>query len=79
MQTLLALFASVLLFSSNMVFASEDKHQEQVQKTELSAEDAKRAEMSEYVKHHTKDVHDFHVFSDNSTNAHYGFPLPVIL
>ena len=79
MQTLLALFASVLLFSSNMVFASEDKHQEQAQKTELSAEDAKRAEMSEYVKHHTKDVHDFHVFSDNSANAHYGFPLPVIL
>jgi F-type H+-transporting ATPase subunit a len=31
------------------------------------------------VKHHTQDVHDFHIFSDNSTGKHYGFPLPVIL
>lgn len=42
-------------------------------------EQEKRDEMSEDIKHHTKDVHDFHIFSDKKENKHYGFPLPVIL
>lgn len=45
---------------------------------EKSAEE-KRTDNSEYVKHHTKDSHDFLIFSDLSEGKHYGFPLPVIL
>ncbi len=36
-------------------------------------------EIKEYIKHHLKDSHDFHLFSDNASGKHYGFPLPVIV
>ena len=38
-----------------------------------------RTEIKEHIDHHLKDVHSFHLFSDDETGAHYGFPLPVIL
>lgn len=31
------------------------------------------------IKHHLQDSHDFHLFTDETTGKHYGFPLPVIL
>jgi F-type H+-transporting ATPase subunit a len=40
------------------------------------------AEISEYILHHIKDAHDFHLFSYNDTEGHrkhIGFPLPVIV
>lgn len=39
-------------------------------------------EIDEYIQHHLKDSHDFHLFSyfsDNGEEHHVGFPLPVIL
>ena len=36
-------------------------------------------EIKEYIGHHLKDAHDFHLFSDNASGKHYGFPLPVIV
>ena len=38
-------------------------------------------EITEYIKHHVKDSHDFHLFSyfSNGEEHHVGFPLPVIL
>ncbi len=45
---------------------------------ELTPEE-QRAVNKEFVIHHTKDSYDFGIFSDESTGAHYGFPLPVIL
>lgn len=39
-------------------------------------------EIEEYIQHHLKDSHDFHLFSyfsDNGEEHHVGFPLPVIL
>ena len=39
-------------------------------------------EVSEYIQHHIKDSHDFHLFSysnDAGERIHVGFPLPVIL
>ncbi len=35
--------------------------------------------VNEFIRHHLKDSHDFHLFSNAETGAHYGFPLPVIL
>ncbi|MFD2551559.1 F0F1 ATP synthase subunit A [Bizionia sediminis] len=32
-----------------------------------------------YIEHHLKDAHDFHIFTNNKTGVHYGFPLPVIV
>jgi F-type H+-transporting ATPase subunit a len=40
------------------------------------------AEISEYILHHIKDAHDFHLFSYNDAEGHrkhIGFPLPVIV
>jgi len=36
-------------------------------------------EITEYIKHHLQDSHDFHFYTDNKTNTHYGFSLPVIV
>jgi F-type H+-transporting ATPase subunit a len=39
-------------------------------------------EISEYILHHIKDAHDFHLFSYNDSEGHrkhIGFPLPVIV
>ncbi|GAB5563416.1 MAG: F0F1 ATP synthase subunit A [Winogradskyella sp.] len=39
-------------------------------------------EIDEYIIHHTKDAHDFHLFSytnDEGERKHIGFPLPVIV
>ncbi|ALJ05558.1 ATP synthase F0 subunit A [Pseudalgibacter alginicilyticus] len=36
-------------------------------------------EIREYIAHHLKDSHDFHLYTNNETGKHYGFPLPVIV
>ncbi len=36
-------------------------------------------EITEYIKHHLQDSHDFHFYTDNKTNTHYGLSLPVIV
>ncbi|MGB6151352.1 MAG: F0F1 ATP synthase subunit A, partial [Pricia sp.] len=41
-----------------------------------------KEEIDEYIQHHIKDSHDFHLFSytaDSGERKHVGFPLPVIL
>lgn len=41
-----------------------------------------KSEVDEYITHHIKDAHDFHLFSysnDAGERKHIGFPLPVIL
>ena len=36
-------------------------------------------EITEYIKHHLQDSHDFHFYTDNKSGKHYGFSLPVIV
>ena len=55
-------------------------------KTESESENhgavSSEAEISEYILHHIKDAHDFHLFSYNDSEGHrkhFGFPLPVIV
>ena len=41
-----------------------------------------KEEVQEYILHHIKDSHDFHLFSYNGSDGerhHVGFPLPVIV
>ena len=38
-----------------------------------------KEKIKEVIGHHILDSHDFSLFSDTATGAHYGFPLPVIL
>ncbi len=35
--------------------------------------------IKEYIAHHLKDSHDFHLFTDNASGTHVSFPLPVIV
>lgn len=47
-----------------------------------STQEERKKEVSEYVKHHNLDTHDFGLFSytgDDGKEHHVGFPLPVIL
>lgn len=78
MLKLIRILFVALAISPLTVLASEN-HGAQEKETVEKTEAEKRAEYSEDVKHHTKDSHDFHIFSDKSEGAHYGFPLPVIL
>ncbi|TYB78787.1 F0F1 ATP synthase subunit A [Bizionia myxarmorum] len=36
-------------------------------------------EIQAYIAHHLKDSHDFHLYTNNETGVHYGFPLPVMV
>ena len=75
-RTLLTIVFSVFILLAQVVSASSDPKSKGV-----SIEDRK-AEVSEYVKHHNLDTHDFGLFSytDNHGEHHsVGFPLPVIL
>lgn len=38
-----------------------------------------KEEVKAYIKHHLKDSHDFHFYTDNASGTHYGFSLPVIV
>ncbi len=46
------------------------------------SQEARKKEVSEYVKHHNLDTHDFGLYSytdDHGEEHHVGFPLPIIL
>lgn len=47
-------------------------------KVELTPEQ-QREKNTDFVKHHTKDSHDFGLVTNESEHKHYGFSLPVIL
>src|SRR3970282_950270 len=38
-----------------------------------------KKQIKEVIDHHVLDGHEFSLFSDSETGAHYGFPLPIIL
>lgn len=80
MQKLLAVLASLIFLSVPFVYGNEDTHHKEgtsVWKDENGNFDKEK--MTEYVKHHTQDSHDFTIFSDETEHKHYGFALPVIL
>lgn len=67
--------SAVLLFALIFwAFGAKSEHS-----TEASADRDIKTEIKEHIDHHLKDVHDYHLFTDETTNSHYGFPLPVIL
>jgi F-type H+-transporting ATPase subunit a len=62
---------------STQIVTSEAKEVKTISKEELDAE-----ERAEFIQHHLKDSHDFHLFSYGKESGHeknIGFPLPVIL
>lgn len=62
---------SILFFLTPIIsLASEDVA---VEETSI------KTEIKEDIMHHLQDAYDFHIFSDKTTNTHYGFPLPIIL
>lgn len=77
MQKLLRFLFVLLLVSPAVALANaEEVNPHEGPEVELTPEQ-KREQNAEYVKHHTKDSHDFGLLSIGEN--HYGFPLPVIL
>jgi len=66
---LMAIFAFPAGASSDVHHSNDSSH------TELT----KKQEIKQHIQHHLLDAYDFHLFTDEETNTHYGFPLPVIL
>jgi F-type H+-transporting ATPase subunit a len=82
MQNFLLFLFFLATSASTYSFANDTKNENHKEVNshdkELSAED-QREQNLEFVKHHTKDSHDFGLLVDESEHAHYGFPLPIIL
>ncbi|WP_340158501.1 F0F1 ATP synthase subunit A [uncultured Maribacter sp.] len=73
-NTIKTLLQLLILCFSLQSFALSDTEQEGAVST--------KEEVDEYILHHLKDSHDFHLFSytnDAGERKHVGFPLPVIL
>ncbi|MDA0843162.1 MAG: F0F1 ATP synthase subunit A [Bacteroidetes bacterium] len=61
--------------------AASDKASSDIKSDENGAVSSE-TQISEYILHHIKDAHDFHLFSYNDSEGHrkhIGFPLPVIV
>lgn len=61
--------------------AASDKGSSDIKSDENGAVSSE-TQISEYILHHIKDAHDFHLFSYNDSEGHrkhIGFPLPVIV
>ena len=67
----------VLMMTSFSVFANNPQHENEAH-SEGNKVDSPE-EITEYIQHHLKDSHDFHLYTNNETGKHYGFPLPVIV
>jgi F-type H+-transporting ATPase subunit a len=76
-KTLGRLLSILLLATSISGFAKEPSKDEGA-----TTKEERKKEVSEYVKHHNLDTHDFGLYSytgDDGKKHHVGFPLPVIL
>jgi F-type H+-transporting ATPase subunit a len=51
----------------------------EVGKTATDEKSEIKEQIQEVIGHHLLDGHDFSIFQDKATGAHYGFPLPIIL
>lgn len=80
MQNLVRFLFVLVLVSPLAVFANPHNEDNHGPKKELTPEEQKEAN-KEYVLHHTKDSHDFGLFTRETEHgeSHVGFPLPVIL
>lgn len=68
--------------SDNLPVKSEiqvDAHSTQANHEEHSEPTDIKAKIDAYKQHHVLDAHEFSLFEDEATGAHYGFPLPIIL
>lgn len=77
-KSLLYIIAIFFASFSSLGFANP------VEKTENNSEvkDEKatlKTEIKEFINHHLQDSHDFSIFADKETGAHYGFSLPIII
>lgn len=68
-------FIAVLVLSLPSFSKASNDQEHHTENTEVSLKD----KIKEDIQHHLLDAHDFHLFSDEETGAHYSFPLPVIL
>ena len=70
-------FSSASLWATDPVTSKEPSHEDSADHS-VSTEE----QISDYIAHHIKDAHDFHLFSYNDASGHrkhIGFPLPVIV
>ena len=53
--------------------STQANHEEHAEPTDI------KAKIDAFKQHHVLDAHEFSLFEDEATGAHYGFPLPIIL
>lgn len=71
------LLTLVVALFSVVTFAQEEGHHDT--HTAGGNQVDTQEEIKAYIEHHLKDSHDFHFYTDNKTNTHYSFSLPVIV
>ena len=72
---------TITLLAIAFTFVAKAEHHEDHSevKTEKSELELKKEKIKADINHHLLDSYDFHLFTDETTGKHYGFPLPVIL
>ncbi|KAB1157038.1 F0F1 ATP synthase subunit A [Flavobacterium luteum] len=53
--------------------STQANHEEHAEPTDI------KSKIDAFKQHHVLDAHEFSLFEDEATGAHYGFPLPIIL
>jgi len=69
----LSFLVASLLFLSPILVSASDSHPEKE-----ASDDVTKEEINEYIQHHIQDSHSYHLFTDEESGTHIGFPLPVI-
>ena len=69
----ITLLAVVLSFAVKAGHENDHSSKGETEKVDL------KSKIKEDIAHHLLDSYDFHLFTDETTGTHYGFPLPVIL
>lgn len=70
-------FSALIVMFYSVAFGSETGH-DTLNHSKTESTDLK-GKIKQDIDHHLQDSHDFHLFTDETTGTHYGFPLPVIL
>ncbi len=70
-------FSALIVMFYGVAFGSETGH-DTLNHSKTESTDLK-VKIKQDIDHHLQDSHDFHLFTDETTGTHYGFPLPVIL
>lgn len=78
LKNIFSLLVTLLVFNSFTAFSNEPETHNMADSAHAEGP-SKKERIKEQIEHHLQDAHDFHLFTNEASGTHYGFPLPVII